>query len=114
MFWRRLISAVTVVALLVTSGAMAVARGQSDIGTLLVLCTGAGIEVVTIDVDGEPVERGHICPDCVLTLAAAVLADTAEPARPVGRADILGALAVALPAGAAAPEAQARGPPVRV
>lgn len=62
--------------MIVTSGAMAVARGQAyDAVGQIVLCTGHGAILVTVDAQGEPIEPPHLCPDCVL----AMLADTAVP-----------------------------------
>lgn len=75
-FLRRLIASTLVLTLLTTSGAMAVARGQSDIGSLMVICTGHAYTVMEIAADGTPVERTHLCPDCTLSLI--VSADAAR------------------------------------
>ena len=55
------------VSLVLTSGAMAVARGQTQdsVGNII-LCTGHGVVWVAIDSNGDPVGPIHICPDCAL------------------------------------------------
>jgi len=45
---------------------MAVSRGHAAAAGEIVLCTGAGIETVQVDADGNPTQGGHYCPDCVL------------------------------------------------
>lgn len=63
----RLLSFAMAFVLLITSGAMANARGQMVTATgVMVLCTGTGPEKVLVDADGQPVHPGHICPDCVV------------------------------------------------
>ncbi len=61
-----------------TSGAMAVARGQTVIAGQIVLCTGTGPVSVNVDADGQPVGPPHICPDCVMSLMAAVASPVPE------------------------------------
>lgn len=57
----------------VTSQQMAMARGvMYDAAGQVVLCTGQGTQTVTVDHSGNPIEVVHICPDCALTLVAAV------------------------------------------
>jgi len=51
-----------------TSGAMAVARGQTSAAGAIVLCTGTGPLSVQVDADGQPIGPLHICPDCALGL----------------------------------------------
>ena len=64
---RAFVSISLIVALVVTSGAMAVARGQSfDAVGKIILCVGHISRVVYIDQQGEPVERPQVCPDCAL------------------------------------------------
>ena len=56
-----------------TSGAMAIARGQatSMMGTI-VICSGHGPVTLNVDAQGQPVEALHICPDCAMTVLAAL------------------------------------------
>ncbi|MGJ8624768.1 MAG: hypothetical protein ACSHW1_18660, partial [Yoonia sp.] len=57
----------------VTSQQMAVARGMAyDAAGQVILCTGQGVVTVTLNTQGEPMDVVHICPDCALTLMAAV------------------------------------------
>lgn len=98
--------------LLATGGVMAVARGQAMVAGQIVLCSGTGPVTVNVDATGEPVGPVHICPDCALSLLAAIpLPDHAI--APVERA---AALHFALPAIAAASvgsvPSRARAPPV--
>jgi hypothetical protein len=93
-FLRRLIASTLVLSLLATSGAMAVARGSSDVGTLMVICTGQTYTVMEIGADGTPIERAHICPDCTLSLIVSVGAPAMLP-KPQVLARILSATAPA-------------------
>jgi glycerol uptake facilitator-like aquaporin len=113
-FLRRLIALSLVLSLLATSAAMAVARGQSDMGSLMVICTGQAYTVMEIGADGTPVERAHICPDCTLSLFVAVNAPAIQP-RPQVLARILSATAPAQ-TDARTPflRTHARGPPTLV
>ncbi|MGC8203749.1 hypothetical protein ACP2AV_13695 [Aliiroseovarius sp. PTFE2010] len=50
-----------------TSGALALARGNTQVGVgQMALCTGSGTTIVTVDADGQPVGPSHYCPDCAL------------------------------------------------
>lgn len=40
----------------------------------IVLCTGTGPVAVAVDRNGQPVERPHVCPDCVFTAMAGLAA----------------------------------------
>lgn len=95
------------------SGAMAVARGQATAAGAVVLCTGAGIVSVPVDLSGNPVGPAHICPDCALSLFAAYTAPPLELARPL---TLVGSLEVRppapLPAGRTTTAYHARGPPI--
>ncbi len=65
--------------LALTSGAMAVARGQTHAAGMIVLCTGSGPVTVAVDADGQPVGPAHVCPDCALSLIVAVAAPDPVP-----------------------------------
>lgn len=66
---RQAISALLALVMVITSGAMAVARGQTyDVAGHVILCIGHGLVVVQIDRNGEPVEAPQLCPDCTLSL----------------------------------------------
>ena len=80
----------------ITSQQLAVARGMAMTAAgEAVLCTGQGTVTITLDDQGNPMGPVHICPDCALSLMAAVdappagstpvfhmqvLSQTAEPA----------------------------------
>ena len=62
--------------LVLTSGAMAVARGQTMAAGSIVICAGAGPVSIPVDAEGNPTGPAHICPDCALGLL-----DAAAPAQ---------------------------------
>jgi hypothetical protein len=119
-FWamndaRRCIAGLIALVMLVTSGAMAVARGQAyDATGAVIICTGHGVIVAWVDDEGQPVEAPHLCPDCVLASVDPV------PVMATRRADTQMATALHWPRPAqvvplSAPRGiQARAPPVRV
>lgn len=98
---------------LMTSGAMASARGQMrDASGAMVICTGAGVVTVLVDENGTPIEHGHICPDCALSVLAG-LEDGFQLPELVILASHLSELGWVRPtARAQAPETRARAPPV--
>lgn len=62
----------------ITSQQLAVARGTAMTAAgEVVLCTGQGIVTVAVDDQGNPIGPVHICPDCALSLMAAVAAPLA-------------------------------------
>lgn len=69
---RRALLFCVIAVLLWTSGALGVARGKSDIGSLLVICTGFEMTTIVIGPDGTPVERHERCPDSILAAMAAL------------------------------------------
>lgn len=69
---RPLFAWFLVAVIVATSGAMAAARGQAAISGQMVLCTGTGPVTVNVDAEGQPVGPAHFCPDCALSLLAAV------------------------------------------
>ncbi len=108
----RLMTPLLVALMVLTSASLAVARAAPDATGQMVLCTGSGPVVVHFDEDGDPVGAPHYCPDCAMTLLAAVaghapVAARVAPAKPVRfeAADILARLTQAR-------IAQARGPPL--
>lgn len=48
------------------------ARGQAPAVGEMVLCTGHGIVVVSVDSEGKPVKSYGLCPDAALTILAAL------------------------------------------
>ena len=65
-----------IIALIVawSSVGFAQARHHAAGAQTLVICTGYGLVQITIDADGNPVERALPCPDCVV-MPMAVLPD---------------------------------------
>lgn len=103
----------SLVLILVLSGAgLGAARGQLRIAGTVVLCAGEAVTVLTVDVNGRPVQRTHLCPDMALSLLAAV---ANPPPLPLPQAGIWLRLA-AMPVPVAQPwrmaqAPRARGPP---
>lgn len=71
---RRILASIQSLALVglivLTSVAFGVARGQAGSTHTLVICTGHGVVSITVDANGEEIERAVLCPDCVVTLLA--------------------------------------------
>lgn len=112
---RRMIhplQAIALALLLVLTGqSMALMRSAPDASGQMVLCTGTGPITVLTDENGQPVGPPHICPDCAMSLFAAVQAAPEMLSRPVTRGE-----AVVVPAPATTPQAarvvsSARDPP---
>ncbi len=108
---RPLVALCLSLMLVLTSGAMAVARGQATASGSVVLCTGSGPVAVQVDAEGQPVGPVHICPDCALSLLDAEITGPDSPSvdltvtsldRPAHKAET---------AQAHTPDAQARAPP---
>jgi len=109
--FRTYIAAFCALLLVVTSHSMAQARGMTDAEGQIVICTGTGPITVLVDADGQPVERGHVCPDCAMSLFAGVSAPFEPPMLALG-----GGETVSFPANTATTllrivRATARGPP---
>ncbi len=109
----RLFTILLALLIAVTSQQMAVARGMMmNAAGQVVICTGHGVQTITIDHQGDPIEVVHICPDCALTLAALAQAPTTAPA-PVIHMQVLGQTPVRdLQIPSVPTSAQPRGPPV--
>ena len=100
------------VMLVFTSHSMAVARGMPGPDGQMVICTGQGPVMISVDANGNPVGPPHICPDAALSLLkmALVTPDTAGPAPQTYQK--LSLAEVALDSGTRAVLAQARSPPL--
>lgn len=105
----RLLMAVVLIA---GSVIFAPARGSVPPGADLVICSGAGERVITLDAQGNPVAPRHRCPDCLPGIVAFVPPDSAGVSLPplVQRA-MPRMTGVLLVAGRADLPAKARGPP---
>ncbi|MEM6323218.1 MAG: hypothetical protein AAF748_06020 [Pseudomonadota bacterium] len=65
--WRPFYAIALSFALVLTSAAMATARGHArSVAGHVVLCAGFTVIVVSVDAQGQPVEEAHLCPDCAL------------------------------------------------
>lgn len=110
----RFLSLILALVVALTSGTMAVARGQVRSGDRIVICSGLGIVTVEVDAQGNPVGPVHICPDCALSFLAHL--DTVAPSvlRPLTPGLGLLASPQRLASGRAVPMPRARGPPALV
>ncbi|MDX5359325.1 MAG: hypothetical protein LPK12_16495 [Rhodobacterales bacterium] len=110
----RLMSWLLCLVLALTSGTMAVARGQMAAAGSIVICSGYGVITVLVDERGEPLGTVHPCPDCIAAHVMALLPPMPVVERPLGLSRIVW---VPVEAGAvtqmpATPKA--RGPPLAV
>ena len=68
---RRLFAVFLMLAMVATTGSMAMMRGPGAAGAqAMVICNGAGLETILIDADGEPVDPAPICPKCTMVMLA--------------------------------------------
>lgn len=115
----RFLSITLALLIAVTSQQMAVARGVAvDAAGSVILCTGQGPVTVVLDTQGIPIEGTggiiHFCPDCALTLIAAIDAPNTLP-LPVTHMQMLTQTSAVAPQKPVIPKtAQARAPPVSV
>lgn len=86
-------------------------RGQAKAAGSIVVCTGTGPVSIAVDAQGRPVGPAHVCPDCVMTLLAAVDAPAVAPHRvaPCRRISFAAPRVAVRPRARARP--RARGPP---
>lgn len=112
---RTLAIALLALAVMASSVTMAVARNQPRPLGEMVLCTGYGMVVVSVDAQGQPTGPMMPCPDCVITLAGLDGASAVLPLPPQTLAAQAHALR-SLPAPATGTPAfhHARAPPVTV
>jgi len=75
---RSLFACLLSVLILVTSGTMAVARGHAMVAGQIVICTGYGPKVITVDADNQPVGPALYCPDCALSFMDLAPTETPE------------------------------------
>lgn len=108
----RVCSALSLALILsVTSFTLASARGHAPVAGKIEICSGLGLQTITVDADGNPVGPPHICPDGV---ASFLTVDASVPVLPLRR--LANGERLRLPQGNArvqpAPvQAVARGPP---
>jgi len=99
------------VILALTSGAMAVARGQTMAAGSIVLCLGTGPVAVAVDTNGQPAGPVHFCPDCALSLFDAAVPVPTTPPEPMQVASATFPQPAASERGLVLPAANARAPP---
>jgi hypothetical protein len=110
---RALIALVLSLVLSVASVALAVSRGQAAGLSDLVICSNGSVVTLTLDAQGNRVERPHHCPDCLVVSADAPVPVSAPLFQ---AAESLLMFSVSPPdvAGRSVPRAAARGPPACV
>ena len=115
MQFRAMAIALLALAVMASSVTMAVARNQPRPIGEMVLCTGYGMVVVSVDAEGQPTGPMMPCPDCVVTPAGLEDAGASLPLPPqvlVAQAHALRSLPA--PATGAPVFCHARAPPVAV
>ncbi|WP_158644543.1 hypothetical protein [Paracoccus jeotgali] len=97
-----------------TSQGLAMAHAQPRSESQATICLGSAVLVVTVDAEGQPVQRRVLCSDMAAQLMAAVATDPALP--PLLRLGhvLPPELRHSTPRGHVPPRAQARGPPIRL
>lgn len=112
--WRQILAYALCAILAFTAQMLQAARGGPVAVGQIELCTSDGTFTVDVDAGGNPVEHGHICPDCLLHFLSALAAEppAAQPLRP-RTPDEAVAHARGLPASLKVTPV-ARGPPHRI
>jgi len=108
---RSLVAAFAMLAVLLTAGVAGAARGQAAAAGEIVICAGGAAVTLHVDAEGNPTGPPHWCPDCVLTLMAAVAAGSVMPEPPTGPVVLRRASVGSLVAGRRCMAPVARGPP---
>ena len=109
---RSYLAFLLVVVMVLTSQSMALARGSVMSAGQIVLCTGTGPVLVDVDKDGQPITPPHFCPDCALTVLAAVAAPEFLIVRQFVASKVQWNVHVVKPASAQRHPASARDPPL--
>ena len=111
----RILPLILALLIAVTSQQMAMARGMTkDASGQVILCTGQGPTVVTLDAQGNPMGPVHICPDCALTVMAFADAPAVVVHQVVHIQSLTQTPVRKLQPYVFATRAQARGPPLAV
>jgi hypothetical protein len=111
---RDIAAIVAILATVLTAGVAGAARGQAAAAGEIVICSGQGPATIYLDAEGNPTGTPHWCPDCVLTLFAAVSAPALPPVAGAACIDCAYPGHHAGLRAGLAPVPQARGPPVTV
>lgn len=73
MIWRsHILSLLLAGVIVLTAQSAAVARTMPDASGQMVLCSGTGPMLVSVDENGVPMEPPQLCPDCALALFTAL------------------------------------------
>ncbi|WP_152448582.1 hypothetical protein [Roseivivax sp. THAF40] len=114
MTYRAHIAALLAAILALVSVELAIARGAPAIAGQVVLCGGLEREVITLDVNGDPVRHSQLCPDAATAFFAAPVAATGVVAVALRYSKLHVDTAMTSRAQAELPRAQARAPPVSI
>ncbi|MEM7521050.1 MAG: hypothetical protein AAF307_08425 [Pseudomonadota bacterium] len=106
-----LISYALAMVLVLTSQAMAIARGGADATDQRFLCIGGQVALVYVDQEGVPVEAPHFCPECTLTAELPTRAVAPKPIETLVRDDAQRLSTAQLIAAAQHRTQQSRAPP---
>lgn len=113
--WTRSFTALSLAFLLALTGqSMAVARGAPGPAGQMVICTGTGPIMVSVDESGAPTGPAHICPEAALSLIQLAFdSPQAELLTNMTPLDYIG-IAARQGQGRDVWQLQARGPPLSV
>lgn len=111
---RSLGAVLLAVMLSLTSVTLAVARGQAPAAGQIEVCSGLGLQTITVDADGKPVGPPHVCPDGVASFINIDMPVPEMPLRALGNGERLRVPEHLSSANAEQLRATARGPPVFV
>ncbi|ALG91744.1 MAG: hypothetical protein CL814_04835 [Confluentimicrobium sp.] len=109
---RPLLATLLALMLSLTSFTLAAARGQAPAAGEMVICSGLGLQTITVDADGNPVGPPHICPDGVAAFISVTTSPPVLPLRRLADGEYLSLPAALTLPGRARLSAMARGPPV--
>ncbi len=111
MTFRSHIAGLLALVLALAGVELAVARAAPAIDGQVVLCGGMEREVITLDVNGDPVRQSQLCPDALIAFFAEPPAEARPAPHPVHFAPVDLAFGTIRAAGIATHSPQARGPP---
>ncbi|SMX32013.1 hypothetical protein [Actibacterium lipolyticum] len=108
---RPLFATLLALTLSLASVTLASARGQAPVSGEIVICSGLGLQTITIDADGNPVGSPHICPDGVASFVSIDVIPPVLPQQPSVVGKRLVPLQALVRAGEQSLRATARAPP---
>lgn len=110
-FLRSVLGLSLALVLVATSLSLAAARGQPMPAGEIVICSGMGLQTISVDAEGNPVGAAHICPDGIAALAALALPEPGPEPRQVSERFLLTCRVALQAPGRTWERPRSRGPP---